>query len=180
MTTTKRTVPKKQARGVTNPLVSRPRMPREYGVPKDKKGLLPWSHVEERLLAAKHYWLSTVSPDGRPHATPVDGLWLDGQLYFGGSTETRWQRNLLENSAVCIHLENALDVVILHGDVQELRAPETALTTRLAQASKEKYGYGPKPEDYGKGGVWAFRPRVVLAWKQFPKDATRWQFQEFN
>lgn len=176
--TTKRIVRKKQVKPTTGLTVSRPHMPREYGVPKDKKGLLPWSHVDERMLAAKHYWVSTVSPDGRPHATPVDGLWLDGQLYFGGSIETRRHRHLLANPAVCIHLEEALDVVILHGDVHELRAPESAVTMRLAEASTAKYGYAPQPDDFGKGGVWVFRPRAVLAWKQFPKDATRWQFED--
>lgn len=178
MPITKRSTQKTQAKPATNPVVSRPQMPREYGVPKDKKGLLPWSHVDERMLAAKHYWVSTVSPDGRPHATPVDGLWLDGQLYFGGSPETRRHRNLLANSAACIHLEEAMDVVILHGDVHELHEPATSLTVRLAEASTKKYGYAPQPEDFGKGGVWVFRPHVVLAWKQFPKDATRWQFAD--
>jgi nitroimidazol reductase NimA-like FMN-containing flavoprotein (pyridoxamine 5'-phosphate oxidase superfamily) len=168
---------KNKAKAVKEPTVSRPKMPREYGLPKDKKGLLPWSHVDERMRAAKHYWVGTVSPDGHPHATPVDGLWVDGQLYFGGSVETRRHRNMLANPAVCIHLEDALDVVILRGEVQELHAPEASLATRLAEASTQKYGYAPKPEDFGKGGVWVFRPRVVLAWKQSLKDATRWQFE---
>lgn len=177
MPSTKQPAQKTPAQEAAQATVSRPLMPREYGVPKDKKGLLSWSHVDERMLAAKHYWVSTVSADDRPHATPVDGLWLDGQLYFGGSVATRRHRNLLKNPAVCIHLEEAMDVLILHGDVEELRAPEMDLTVRLAEASKQKYGYGPSPEDFGKGGVWVFRPRVVLAWKQFPKDATRWQFE---
>jgi hypothetical protein len=46
-------------------------------------------------------------------------------------------------------------------------------------ASVTKYGYGPKPEEYEKTeGVFVFRPRVVLAWKQFPKDATRWRLDD--
>ena len=148
-----------------------------YGIPKHKKGLLPWSHVSERMTKAKHYWISTVSPDGRPHATPVDGLWLDDHLYFGGSPETRRNRNLAANSAVCIHLESAMDVVILRGDAQELRA-DRSLAVRLAEASRKKYGYAPKPEQYEKTpGMFVFRPRVVLAWKDFPKDATRWRFE---
>ncbi len=72
------------------PKAGRPRIPREYGVTSDKKGLLPWSHVNERMTKAMQYWVCTVSPEGRPHATPVDGLWLDGRLYFGGSPKTRW------------------------------------------------------------------------------------------
>jgi nitroimidazol reductase NimA-like FMN-containing flavoprotein (pyridoxamine 5'-phosphate oxidase superfamily) len=157
------------------PKPDRPHIP-GYGIPPNNKGLLPWSVVNERMAEAKHYWVSTVSPDGCPHATPVDGIWLDGQLYFGGAVTTRRHRNLAANPAVCIHLESASDVIILHGDAQELRSPDRALSTRLAKASKEKYGYGPSPEDYEQTpGVWVFRPRKVLAWRNFPKDATRWR-----
>jgi nitroimidazol reductase NimA-like FMN-containing flavoprotein (pyridoxamine 5'-phosphate oxidase superfamily) len=160
------------------PAVGRPRMPKDYGIPKDKKGLLPWSHVSERMTQAKHYWICTVTPDGKPHATPVDGLWLKDALYFGGSPQTRWYRNLAANPAINVHLENPLEVVILRGQARTLTKPGRALATSLSKASKEKYGFAPKPEDYEKGGVYVFQPRVVIAWKKFPKDATRWQFEE--
>ncbi len=52
-------------------IVSRPRMPAAYGIPKDKKGLLPWSYASERMAKAMHYWICSVTPDGRPHATPA-------------------------------------------------------------------------------------------------------------
>jgi nitroimidazol reductase NimA-like FMN-containing flavoprotein (pyridoxamine 5'-phosphate oxidase superfamily) len=178
MTTKKRTSKKKQVKQETGPQAGRPHMPRDYGIPKDTKGLLPWSHVSERMSEAMHYWICTVSPDGRPHATPVDGLWLDDRLYFGGSPQTRRHRNLAANPAVCVHLESGMDVVILRGDAHELCAPDRALAIRLSEASVKKYGWGLKPEEYEKGeGVFVFRPRVVLAWKQFPKDVTRWQFE---
>jgi nitroimidazol reductase NimA-like FMN-containing flavoprotein (pyridoxamine 5'-phosphate oxidase superfamily) len=129
------------------------------------------------MAAARYYWVCTVSPEGRPHATPVDGLWLDDRLYFGGSPATRRNRNLGANPAVCIHLENGLDVVILHGEAQALRHPEHALAVRLSEASAQKYGYAPKPEEYqANEGTFVFRPRIVYAWKQFPKDVTRWRF----
>ena len=168
---------KKQSNQEAGPIASRPHIPPGYGIPKDKRGLLPWSHVTERMANATHYWICTVSPDGRPHATPVDGLWLEGRLYFGGSPETRRARNLAANPAACVHLESGTDVVILHGDASELRAPDRSLTIRLAEASAKKYGYGLKPEDWEVAGVRVFRPRVVFAWKQFPKDATRWRLQ---
>jgi hypothetical protein len=53
--------------------------------------------------------------------------------------------------------------------------PPRALAVDLAKASKAKYGYAPKPELYEEGGLFVFRPRVAIAWKRFPKDATRWQ-----
>lgn len=159
------------------PKAERPQMPPAYGIPQDEKGLLPWSHVTERMAEAKYYWVCTVSPDCRPHATPVDGVWLDDRLYFGGEINTRRHRNLVENPAVCVHLESGLDVVILHGDAHEQLTPERALTTRLAEAFHQKYGYQVKPEDYEQGGIFAFQPRKVIAWKSFPSDVTRWRLE---
>jgi nitroimidazol reductase NimA-like FMN-containing flavoprotein (pyridoxamine 5'-phosphate oxidase superfamily) len=149
-------------------------MPGDYGVPKDRKGLLPWSHVVDRMNQARTYWVATVDANGRPHATPVDGVWLGDRLYFGGSPRTRRSRNLERNPATCVHLENGLDVVILHGDT-ELVHPDPAMSENLAEASRDKYGYAPPPDAYEARGVHVFRPKVVLAWKQFPKDATRWR-----
>jgi Pyridoxamine 5'-phosphate oxidase len=157
------------------PTVSRPQIPTEYGVPKHNKGLLPWSHVIDRMSQAMHYWICTVGPDRRPHVTPVDGLWLDDHLYFGGSPKTRRNRNLATNPAASVHLDGSTDVVILHGDTY-LDKPDPALAVRLSQASTEKYGYAPRPEEYEVSGVQVFHPRVVFAWKEFPKDVTRWEF----
>jgi nitroimidazol reductase NimA-like FMN-containing flavoprotein (pyridoxamine 5'-phosphate oxidase superfamily) len=174
MATTHMATKKKQS----GPQASRPSMPSDYGIPKDRKGLLQWSHVTGRMTEAMHYWVSTVDAEGRPHSTPVDGLWIDGALYFGGSPKTRRNRNLALNQAVCIHLESAMDVIILEGEARELREPDSALTAMLADGSKKKYGYSPPPEAFGAGGTFVFKPRLVLAWTQFPKDATRWQFDE--
>jgi hypothetical protein len=175
MATTKRT-PQSKTTASGGPRASRPHITDPaYGIPKSEKGLLPWSHVVERMTGSKYYWVCSVDPAHQPHATPVDGIWIDDALYFGGSSTTRRSRNLKANPAACIHLENGLEAVILHGEVKE-ETPDPALSTRLSQATHQKYGYGPQPEDYAKMPVQVFRPSVVFAWKQFPKDVTRWQF----
>ena len=158
------------------PIISRPAIPAIYGIPKDETNLLPWKHVTERMAEASIYWVSTTGPKSRPHATPVDGIWADEVLYFGGDPKTRRQKNLASNPEACIHLESGTDVVILHGEVVIIRHPDTALTKNLARASQEKYGYGPTPEMYQEVGVSCFSARMVLAWKDFPKDATRFRF----
>lgn len=158
------------------PLASRPRIPAEYGIPKNYKGLLPWSHVTERMTQAMHYWICTVGSDNRPHITPVDGLWLDDRLYFGGSPKTRRNRDLLANPAVSVHLDSSEDVVILYGNAN-LQKPDQQLAIELAKASAAKYGYAPNPESYESSGVHVFQPLTVFAWKQFPRDATRWQLR---
>ena len=161
-----------------DPVVSRPLMPSAYGVPKDRDGLLPWSYVTERMEKAMQFWISTVTPAGRPHATPVEGLWLEDRLYFGGDPSTRWQRNLASNPALDVHLESPVEPLILRGDAVGLKGLPKSLTTALSEASVAKYGYSPGPEAYERAGVYVFRPRVVIAWRRFPKDATRWQFRD--
>ena len=177
MATSKRSLRKNRSDKANGPEASRPHMP-GYGVPSDKKGLLLWSHLTERMAEAQNYWVCTVSPDGRPHATPVWGIWLDDRLYFGGGPQTRRSRNLAGNPAVCVHLESGSDVIILHGDAQQLRSPDRSLVTQLIEISRKKYGYAPKPEEYEAPQAYVLRPRWALAWKQFPKDATRWRFRE--
>jgi pyridoxamine 5'-phosphate oxidase-like protein len=166
---------KNQSSPANSPSVSRPKIPPEYGIPKNNKGLLPWSHVTERMTHAMHYWICTVGADGRPHVTPVDGLWINDKLYFGGSPQTRRNRNLMTDPALTVHLDSTDDVVIMHGDAH-LHTPDHELAVQLAKASSEKYGYAPSPEDYESSGVYIFSSLTAFAWRQFPKDVTRWQF----
>ncbi len=164
--------------GGSVPVVSRPSVPPIYGIPESQDGLLDWSHVAKRMLDARIYWVTTVSLPDRPHATPVDGIGFEEALYFGGSPESKWHRNLARNSAVCIHLESGTDVVILHGDAENVVHPERSFTVFLEEESQKKYGYGPPLEAYDGGGLFSFQPRKVLAWSQFPTDATRFRFPD--
>ena len=159
---------------IREPLARHVELPAEYGAPKNPT-LLPWSHVTQRVADAKHYWIVTVTPAGSPYANPIDGVWVDDCLFFGGSPKTRWITNLASNSAVCIHLESGTDVVVLRGRARQMQAVTHDLAVRLSKASKAKYGYGPKPEEYEQTpGVYEFKPRIVVAWSEFPGNTTRW------
>jgi hypothetical protein len=139
--------------------------------------MLPWSHVDERMSASMHYWISTTGPSGAPHARPIDGMWLDGTLYFGGDPESRWKRNLDADPRACVTLENAEQAVILHGRVRTMR-PDADLAVRLADASNAKYNMGQTAKDYIGEEVLAFSPRSAFAWKLLYKDATRWRWSK--
>jgi hypothetical protein len=105
---------------------------------------------------------------------PVDGLWVDDLWYFGGSPLAIHQRNLHTNNAIVVHLSDAMQVVIVEG-LANRRGMATSDARRLAAASKLKYGYAPPLRTY-VSGVWALEPRRVLAWTNFPQDATRFDF----
>lgn len=160
---------------------TRPVIPAGYGVPETDEGLLGWSWAVARLESASNYWFATTRPDGRPHAMPAWGVWLDGALYFEGSPATRRARNLAANPAVSVHLESGDEVVVVEGRAHDAADPDRALAERLSSAFGAKYGettweYRPTPDQWKRGGLWRLEPEVAFGWAEFPRDATRWLF----
>ena len=158
-----------------NVKVGLPHVPRLYGL-KPRKQYLPWNHARERLERSRNYWICTARPDGRPHSIPVWGFFLDDVLYFGTSRDSRKARNLEHNAAVSIHLDSGDDVVILEGEAREIPQSDKQVLSKLDAASRTKY---KMPLMIVRGSVlYAVRPRVVLSWteKDFPNNATRWEF----
>jgi hypothetical protein len=151
---------------------------RERGGEADQP--LAWEGVERRLREAPNYWLATVSSEGRPHVRPVDGVWVEGALCFGGSPETRWARNLQERPLLTVHLGSGEEVVILEGTAEHVTDPEHPLAVASTAASRAKYPQyfsGDKPLTFSP--FWALHPAVAFAWslESFPRRATRWTFE---
>lgn len=153
------------------PRATAPRIPADYGVPADASGaeLLPWSRAEERLERARNYWICTTRPDGRPHAAPVWGLWLDGAVRFSTGDTTQKARNLARDPRTVVHLESGDEVVVLEGEVEREAADE-----RFLDAYEAKYGHRPSADTV----VHVLRPRVAQTWDEhdFTRTATRWVF----
>ena len=159
----------------------RPTFPEGYGLPDTDDGLLEWSAVEARLIEAKHYWLATVRPDGRPHLIPRWGVWVDDAFYYDGAPSTRHARNAEANPACSLSLEDGQHAVILEGRSVATRADPDGLGARL-EAAFAKYhddGYRPGADAWAAehgGGLRVFTPVTALAWFSFPTDATRFRF----
>ncbi len=154
-----------------DPVAEPLRIPAGYGTPTS---LMEWPAVARALQGARHYWLVTVRPDGRPHSVPVDGLWLDDSLIVGGDPDTVYRRNLARNPAVTVHLEDTEAATIVDGMGHWLVPPEKEALA-LAHASRAKYGFAPPVEVFA-AGVWQIRPRLVMAWTDLTRDATRFRF----
>ncbi len=143
-------------------------LPESYGKP-DR--VLAWPEVEQKLVESKTYWLATTRPDGRPHSVPVDGVWLDGALYFGGEPDTVHIRNLSADPRAVVHTESGESPVIAEGTAAWYQ-PNPDEVSRLTEATRAKYGYPVSRESYS-GGTWRLSPRRVLAWTVLYQDATR-------
>jgi nitroimidazol reductase NimA-like FMN-containing flavoprotein (pyridoxamine 5'-phosphate oxidase superfamily) len=152
------------------PQAARPRFPQGYGIAADEAGMLPWSRAVELLTASRNYWICTTREDGSPHAMPVWGVCVDGELYFGTSPESRKGRNLARDPRLVVHTESGDEVVVLEGTVQVL----AALPGEVAAAYEAKYDWRPASE-----GLWyVVRPRVGYAFleRDFTGTATRYAF----
>jgi hypothetical protein len=149
----------------------RPGMPEGYGVEKGEGAAqVAWAEVEAQLAASRNYWLCTTRRDGRPHAMPVWGLWMDGAVCFDTDRASQKGRNIALNPAAVVHLESGDDVVVLEGVIEESR--DAGLLQRFDDAYEAKYGVRP-----GSTAALVLRPRRVLAWRErdFPQSATRWR-----
>lgn len=160
--------------------VTRAAFPPDYGARGgDGDEPLAWEHAEQRLRDAPNYWVSTVTDGSRPHARPVDGVWVDGALCFGGSPAARWVRNLHQNPTISVHLPSGNDVIILEGRAEYVTDAGHPLAAASTVATKAKYPqYFPGDEPPPFRPFWALRPRTAYAWtlEGFPNRATRWTF----
>ncbi len=159
------------------PTRTRPHMP-DYGITSAAEGMIAWEWVDEQMGEARNYWVCSTRPDGRPHASPVWGVWLDGALYFASALSSRKARNFTANPEAVVHLESGDDVVILEGVVEVVRDP--ALLERIVDVYEAKYP-PERPDTSEESGALFFtlRPRVAFAWQEhsFPNTATRWRFE---
>lgn len=145
-----------------------------YGIPDAADGMLDFKAVEERLVAAKNYWICTSSAKGQPHGVPVWAAWINGALWFGGGPRT--SRNLAKNSRVSVHLESGNEVVIIEGLTEKVISPAPADSQAIDDQYGGKYDWRPSTEGDEPVGTGWYRlvPSKIIAWTQFPADMTRW------
>ncbi len=160
--------------------ISRPHMP-GYGIldAAAGTGLLPWAWATERLASSRNYFVSTVSPDGRPHMAAVWGVWLEDAFYFSTGPRSRKARNLAVESRCVISPEGAGESVIVEG----IATPETDrdVLERFAAAYKDKYDWQIDLMDPKQAGIYCVRPLVAFGiddLHDFAGSATRWIFDQ--
>jgi hypothetical protein len=166
------------------PTPSRPYLPRGYGMEKASGApgeRLQWGRVSEWLTEARNYWVCTTRPDGRPHAKPVWGVWLEDQFLFSTHPETVTARNLQANPALVVHPESGDQVVIIEGTA--IRLDARPLLARFGKAYEAKYDWPLGPEELDPSNpdaaYYAVRPRVALSWgtaTEIGETITRWNF----
>ncbi len=143
---------------MAEPVRSRPHFPPGYLGDLSGKKQIEWSTVRALLESVKIFWLGTVRPDGRPHATPIWGAWVNDTYYWDGSPEARWARNLAANPAIVVHIEQNGTAVMIEGDASFESIDEETLKALVASYGA-RYSYKPDHLD----DWYVVRPKRVIA-----------------
>ena len=145
-----------------------------------------WPEAVRVLEEAELYWLTTVRADGRPHVTPLIGVWQDGAVHFCTGLREQKARNLERNGQVAITTgSNAwargVDVVV---EGTALRVTDHGALQALADAYEAKYG-SDWHFDVGDGvfvsggdaaAVFRIEQNKVLAFAKHPHAQTTFRF----
>lgn len=144
-----------------------------------------WQTVTAALTDAELYWLTTVRADGRPHVTPLVGVWTDGTFVFCTGPAEQKARNIEHGASVVVttgvNTWNAGLDVIVEGNAD--RVTGQATLTGLADGYRQKYGddwdFDADAEVFDPDGTRAYVFRVtpdkVLVFAKSPHGQTRFR-----
>jgi len=154
----------------------RPNMP-DYGITSEETdGMLTWEWVDTQMEKSRNYWVCTTRPDGRPHAAPVWGVWLDNNLYFGSGKSAVKSRNIAHNNHTVVHLESGDDTLIIEGVL--VGSVDSTTLKQVIKAYVKKYPpYEHNEED--TSAIWyRLDPHKIMTWLEsdFLNTVTYWLF----
>ncbi len=145
-----------------------------------------WSDARKALEQAETFFVSTVRPDGRPHATTLISVWIDDTLFFCTGPEEQKAKNLEKNPHCLLAtggnaMDKGLDLVV-EGDA--VPVTDKATLQRVAVAYEAKYGsdwhfdVGDKGFEHESGNatVFAVAPTKVLGFAKGEFSQTSWRF----
>jgi general stress protein 26 len=145
-----------------------------------------WSTVSEVLAGAELYWLTTVRGDGRPHVTPLVGVWANSPdkpaLVFCTGSDEQKACNLDRNANVAVTTgantwKDGLDIVV-EGLIARVNGEETL--KQIADSYREKYDgewdFDNDDEVFDPAGtrahVFRVTPTKVIAFAKSPHGQT--------
>jgi hypothetical protein len=155
----------------------------DYGVDTPSWAPLPWSWAAERLAGNRNFWVVTVSADGRPHALPVWGVWVDaeGRFAFSCSPRARKARNLAGNPHAVVMTDDTVECLSIEGQASPVLDEQ-----RLAEwIDRYLARYRPLSQDLSadflrRHLMMEFVPErafaIIEREDEFSTRATRWVF----
>jgi hypothetical protein len=149
-----------------------------------------WADTRAVLESAELAWVGTVRANGRPHVTPVVGVWAEDAFWFSTGQDEQKFANLQANPHVVVTTgastwDHGLDVV-LEGVAEQVTDDEVLARIAPVFASRwdGRWQWTVRDGAFrgagGEGGAMAFRVAPVKVFahaKGDPFGATRHRFE---
>jgi nitroimidazol reductase NimA-like FMN-containing flavoprotein (pyridoxamine 5'-phosphate oxidase superfamily) len=147
-----------------------------------------WEETRRVLERAELFWITTVRIDGRPHVTPLVGVWREDAIYFATGADEQKAVNLRSNRHVvlttgCNEWERGLDVVV---EGEAVGVNDESVLQQLAKAWAQKWDgrwhYEVRDGGFRHEGasgavlVFAVKPAKVFAFARGRFGQTRHRF----
>ncbi|MGH2418330.1 MAG: pyridoxamine 5'-phosphate oxidase family protein [Candidatus Limnocylindria bacterium] len=158
-----------------------------YGEPA-----LEWSRARDAVDVGSRgsgvtHFLSTIRPDGRPHAAGVGAIWMDGDLYFTSGPGTQKSRNLAGNPACTMSVR--LEGIDLVFEGKAARVTDEAVLKQVTAIYRDS-GWPAEVEDDALTAPFSAPSAGPAPWHVYrlrfdtvfgvagaePFGATRWRF----
>jgi general stress protein 26 len=165
---------------------STPKFDRRFSDPEAEP--TPQAEAIRILEHAELYWLTTVRCDGRPHVTPLIGVFHHGAMHFCTGLREQKARNLEHSPLVALTTGNntwaqGLDVVV---EGTAVRVTDNDELQGLADAYEAKYGSvwhfdvgdGVFGTSHDPGHVFRIEPAKVLAFAKEPHGQTSYRLTD--
>jgi general stress protein 26 len=160
------------------------RIDQRFGVPGATAP--SWAEVQALLRDAELYWLTTVRADGRPHVTPLVGVWTGDAFAFCTGVGEQKHVNLLHSPRVAVTTgsnawRSGTDVVV-EGAAERVTGRDRLAP--LAAAWLAKYGddWAWEADDDGftdgdgsRPHVYVVPPAKVIAFGKDPHSQTTYR-----
>lgn len=140
---------------------------------------LSWQAVIRRLGPERSYWLLTIARSGLPHPVPVWGAVFDDTWFFYSERTTVKSRNLARDPRLVLHLPDTEDVLIVHGEADDLGHPREH--PQVVAVFADKY---TRPADQPMlpladpvfDVLYALRPTRAMTWRldDYERSQRRW------
>ena len=129
-------------------------------------GYIPWKNVDLRLQSERMLWVSTVLPNGRPHAMPCRYWWDGRNVFFVADKKSQKAKNLAYQSSAVLHLDDGEHVVMMTGQAE--------IVTDRDQRNAINAVYGEKYMDAFTGTLASVLNPDDLLFRVRIESATAW------
>lgn len=135
---------------------------------------MTWDEIVARLQAERTWWLIT-SGAGGPHAAPVWGVGIDGQLYLYTWRSSVKGRNLASTPRAVVHTEDGERPLIVTVDAHDRGAPVDHPS--VVAAYRAKYS---QPRDAAYVGELADGAPDLVLLQLTAVSALAWELDDFE